>query len=155
CKGESVARNNASAVESGDENISQSGDENKDDRSLTEKIIDFLLSKAPLPKVALFHTRDGKGYVTFKNADHCQTHAIDSKLFRMFTMNLIRHKFKKTVSRSVMDTVISALEAAAITQFDEQMVYYRYARLDDEIYIDLGNSKWDAVRVTAEGWEIV
>ena len=54
-----------------------------------------------------------------------------------------------------MDTVIAALEAAAINQYEEQPVHYRYARVGDEIYIDLGNDKWDAVRITAEGWAVV
>jgi hypothetical protein len=34
-------------------------------------------------------------------------------------------------------------------------VYYRYARLGNEIYIDLGNKKWDVVRITSEGWEVI
>jgi hypothetical protein len=73
----------------------------------------------------------------------------------MLLINLIHHNFDWVPNRSVMDNIITALEAAAISQYEEQPVYYRYARVDDEIFIDVGNDKWDAIHITPDGWEIV
>jgi hypothetical protein len=127
------------------------GDEKKDQRSMARKIVDYILRR-----VYLFHTPDGEAYArTRKGEGHCENLAIRSKDFRMSVIDEARRKFKSAPSRSVVETVLDTLEAAANTQGAEHKVDYRYARIGDEIYIDLGTPNWDMLRVTPRGWKVI
>jgi len=47
------------------------------------------------------------------------------------------------------------LASDAVFANDEKQIYVRVASCDGAIYVDLANSSWEAVRITADGWEIV
>jgi len=147
----SMADENENAARNRDGRLDETNAEEKQDkRGLGRQIVDFLL-----PRVQLFHTADGKGYICYRIKDHRENHAIDSKPVRMWVTDIARRQFKSPPSRAVVDTVTAALEAAAITGGTEQKVYYRIARVGDEIYIDLGDRTWDALKVTSAGWQVV
>jgi putative DNA primase/helicase len=136
-------------------NVPPSGDEGtnekkKDKRSMECKIVEYIQ-----PQVELFHTPEQEAYVRYRRGQHSEIHRVKSKEFRMMLTTLARREFHTPPTRSAVDAAVDSLEAAAITQGPEQKVHYRYARVDDALYIDLGNKKWDAVRVTAAGWEVV
>lgn len=53
-----------------------------------------------------------------------------------------------------MNTVINTLEAKARYEGESHEVYKRVARIDDKIYIDLCNAKWQAIAIDGQGWRI-
>src|SRR5437016_14547684 len=123
-----------SAAQPSATNVPPAGEEKKDKRGLARKIVDHVQ-----PRVKLFHTPDGEAYVRFRKGGHEENHRVQSKDFRMWLTHGARGKFDSPPSKSVVDTVITALEAVAITSGAENRVHYRYARIGEAIYIDLGS----------------
>jgi hypothetical protein len=143
------------AAQFGGQTVPPTGDEaktekKKDERSMARKIMDHVQ-----PRVELFHTGDQEAYVRRLKGTHYEVHKVKSREFRMSIINLARREFDSPPANSAVDGAIDSLEAAAIADAPERKVYYRYARVGDTIYIDLGTPQWDAVRITSEGREIV
>ena len=53
-----------------------------------------------------------------------------------------------------LQEAISALEGKARFDGPEQSVFIRVAEQAGDIYIDCGDLKWTAIRITSGGWEM-
>ena len=118
---------------------------------------------------ALFHTPDGVAYADLVVSGVRQTWPIRSKQFRFEFLRYLQQKFKAltdkgevlalaiglSLKKSAVNAAIEAFEMQAICSLVEREVHVRVAADGDDIYIDLADADWHAVRVTAAGWSIV
>jgi hypothetical protein len=120
-------------------------------------IIDAL--KPRLPGLDLFLSSDGQSMAQFEvssiHGQHLETERIRSARFRAW----IRLKVRNAQGRSVGNQAIEQLidEFAAECEFCDRRreVSRRIARSANCIYIDLGNERWNVVRIDATGRKLL
>jgi hypothetical protein len=105
--------------------------------------------------VALFHTPDDEGYATVPINGHKENLLIRSSGFRDWLLFVFYKTFGKPPSTEAFKNAIGVLDARARYEGPTAPVFLRIAHLDQDIYIDLCNSDWEVVRVTAIGWTIL
>lgn len=108
-------------------------------------------------KALLFHDERGDGFAAF----------LDGKVRRVmkvrgsdFAGELARrfaqaHGYQKAANGEAIAAARNVLEALARHDGEEHRMNTRFARRDGAVWIDMADARWRAIRVTAEGWEIV
>jgi hypothetical protein len=103
----------------------------------------------------LFHTPEREGFVDVLVGDHRETHRICGAAFRRW----LRHQYYKSKKRGcnsdALKVAVETLDAKAIFESESRDVHVRVASYYDDIYIDLGDNGWKAIKVTKAGWSIV
>jgi hypothetical protein len=103
----------------------------------------------------LFHTADLDGYATITVDGHHETWAIRSSGFKSWLRREYLAVEGAAPGSEAITAAVDTLEALA--QFDgpERVVFLRIGVHEGRIYIDLGDPRWQAVEIDAEGWRIV
>jgi hypothetical protein len=118
---------------------------------------------------ALFHSTDETAYADIIVSGHRETWSVRSKQFRYAYMRYLARQtdklfetnpmvaalMKANMRKSAINAAIDDFEARAICSKIVREVHIRIAGHNDEIFIDLGNDNWEAVRITRAGWSIV
>src|SRR5262249_37768490 len=75
--------------------------------------------------------------------------------FKQWLSRTFYTEHKKAASANAVTHVVNLLEAQA--QFDgvAQEVFVRVAQHGKNLYVDLGDSTWQAIEITATGWRIM
>lgn len=105
----------------------------------------------------LFHTPDRRAYATFEHDGHCETWEITGKPgdFRDYiTLAFFNDNGTAPDNKAVKD-VENQLMTRAKFKGMERPVFVRVGEHDGDIYLDLCNSDWRAVRITPDGWSVV
>ncbi len=103
----------------------------------------------------LFHTPAFEPYARIAVGDHRETWPLRSKAFRRYCA--WRH-FQADRQAPGGQAVADALETlAGMATFDgaERPVFVRIATFDRAVWLDLANPDWQAVKITAAGWQVV
>jgi hypothetical protein len=117
----------------------------------------------------LFHTPEGVGYADLVVEGCRQTWPVRSKQFRFAYCRYIQRGIERLVNE---DSAIAALlkaslnkrrvnetiddfEMKAMTSDTERKVYLRVASHSGDLYVDLCDRDWHAIRVTGANWQIV
>jgi hypothetical protein len=103
----------------------------------------------------LFHTGNGDAHVLIPQGTHRECWPVRSTAFRRWLQRLYFDQSGSAPGGQAMQDALGVLEGSALFRGDEQEVHLRLADHDGGIYLDLGDEFWQAVRVTAGGWEIV
>ncbi len=104
---------------------------------------------------ALFHTPDNEPHALVPVDGHVECWPLRSDSFvRWLKRAFYRERHKAPSSRAATDA-LGILESLAQFDSPEREVFVRVARQDDAVYIDIANEKWQAIKVTPAGWEIV
>ncbi len=107
----------------------------------------------------LFHSAEGDGFATVKvcgpAGDHVETWPIRSRGFKRWLRGEYYRATKESIDSKILNDCIETLDARALFDGNELSVYRRVARVDNEVYIDLCTSSWEAIRITAEGWRLI
>jgi hypothetical protein len=103
----------------------------------------------------LFHSPDGTAYAAVELDGHRETHAIRSVRFRDWILMRFLDQFGRAPKSEVLSDALNTIRAVAVYRGPEVPVFVRVAEYEGDLYIDLGNDTWDAVRVTREGYEVV
>jgi hypothetical protein len=106
-------------------------------------------------EMVLWHTPDGTAYATVKFADHFEHWPVYSKPFAMFVRRHIYETTGDSVTRHYLDEIAAGAEAEAVFKGDCHDIHLRTAELDGRLYLDLGNSLWQAVEIDAGGWQVL
>ncbi len=103
----------------------------------------------------LFHAPDGTAYAAVEVDGHRETHAVMGVRFRdWLVIRFLRQQGRAPNSQQLADA-LNTIRAMAVYDGPEVPVFVRVAGHEGDVYIDLGNSRWDAVRVTPAGYEVV
>ena len=100
----------------------------------------------------LWHTADHRPFATVEVVGVQQTMAIGSVEFTRWLSREFYRRTKKATSKPKMADAIGVLAAMALYEGDERDVFVRLARLDDTIYLDLGDADWSVIAIAPEGW---
>jgi hypothetical protein len=103
----------------------------------------------------LFHAPDGTAYAAVEVDGHLETHAIRSVRFRDWILMRFLHQHGRAPNSQLLNDALNTIRAIAVYQGPEMPVFVRVAEYEGDVYIDLGNENWDAVRITREGYEVV
>jgi hypothetical protein len=118
---------------------------------------------------ALFRTGDGTAYADLIIAGHRETWPIRSKQFRFEYVRYLKRQLEHltdkgavmalalgpSLKKAAVNAAIDEFEMRAICSQVEREVHVRVASDGGDIYIDLCDRDWRAVRVTAAGWSVV
>jgi putative DNA primase/helicase len=113
------------------------------------------LVKLALPRLRLFHSMNLESYAqVWTKDDHWETYAIRSRQFGEWLMGMSYCVYKLPPSLSAVEMAKGTLAAQAKLE-REREVHVRVAEgRSGEMLIDLGNKKWNAVRITPEGYSL-
>jgi hypothetical protein len=127
------------------------------------------ISNRFIDTTGLFRTPAGVGYADLNVAEVRQTWPVKSREFRFAYVRYLRGKYEAmldmdtiqalamglALNKSVINEAIDTFEMQAITSPIVRDVHARVAGHGDDIFIDLGDDGWHAVRITAMGWSVV
>jgi len=122
-----------------------------DEENLTQsQILVRLVSECEL-----FHSPDGDGFVSVPIEGRVENYRIRSKGFRLWLIEKFYTAKGKPPGSQALSDALGVLEAHAKFKGDEHKVFVRIGQTQGKIYFDLCNNKWEAVEVTAVGWDVV
>jgi hypothetical protein len=119
---------------------------------------------------ALFRTYDSIAFADLIVASHRETWPVRSKQFRHSYLRYLQREFdrlvredqplvamavKASMSKTAVNNAIDDFERRAICSTTEREVHVRVAEYKGELYIDLCNSEWQAVRITSARWSVI
>jgi hypothetical protein len=138
-----------------------------------QRLIHCFVDEAGNGEQALFHTADGVAYADLIIEGSRQTWPVRSKQFRAEYArylhrewkhlaeketpkdNLLAVALKPVLKKSAINSAIDEFELRALASSVERKVHVRVAGDGEDIYVDLCDRDWHAVRVTPTGWTIV
>lgn len=103
---------------------------------------------------ALFHCEQ-TGYAIIPVNGHDETWRIGSANFKRYMCHWFYQREEKIPGTQVVTSAINLLEAKAIFEGREQQVHVRVAEHDGDLWLDLANHRWQAVRIVKDAWTIV
>ena len=105
--------------------------------------------------VTLFHDEFREPHARLKIAEHWEVHRLRSKHFRRWLCALLWQKDRKAPNANALAAALVVLEGKAVFEGPKTTLENRVAWQDGAIWYDLTNENWEAVKITAEGWEVV
>lgn len=114
-----------------------------------------LVALAEAAGVCLFHTPEGQAYGVLTVNGHKETHSLHTGAFRDWLARRFYCETHTTPGTQALQDAIHALEGQARYEGEQQQVFVRLARHGEAIYLDLANEQWQAVQVTAAGWQVI
>ncbi len=102
-----------------------------------------------------FHSPDGTAYAAVEVDGHRQTHAIMGGRFRDWLIVRFLCEHGRAPNSQVLADALNTIRAVAVYHGPEVPVFVRVAEHAGDVYVDLGNENWDAIRITREGYEVV
>jgi hypothetical protein len=104
---------------------------------------------------ALFHDGGGRPYAELPAGDHYETWALGSRGFKDWLAREYYHQQGRTPSSTGLADAITVLTGKARFDNTEIPVFMRLGAQEGRIYLDLGNERWEAVEIDAEGWRVL
>jgi len=118
---------------------------------------------------ALFRTLDNIAYADLILAGHRETWPVRSVQFRHAYLRYLRQQLdrlldtepimalvaKTAMSKAAINASLDNFETRAICSSMVREVHVRVAGHNGDIYIDMANADWHAIRITPAGWSVV
>jgi hypothetical protein len=105
--------------------------------------------------IKLFHAPDGTPYASFPVRSHHETWPVRSRGFKLWARHLYFTKFKGALDAQALQEAVGVWEARALFEGPTIEVAVRIADHDGSLYVDLADREWRAVKITADGWDVV
>ena len=129
------------------------GEDEKADKEENSSTANALIALAE-KSCEFFHDERGDEYAIVTGQDIQRTLKLRSKPFPHW----LRLTFYKTTGRApnreALSSALSVLEAKATYDNPQKELFNRFAKQGDEIFIDMADDDWRAVKVTATGWSL-
>ncbi len=88
-----------------------------------------------------------------KIGDHQENMSLKSKAVKRWLTKELWNTRKKPINSDVLDSVIRVLESKACFDGQQYILQNRLALHNGELWYDLTNEKWQAIKVNKEGWK--
>jgi hypothetical protein len=121
----------------------------KESQSTANALIELAVERCQF-----FLDERGDGYAILTDKNIQRTLKLRGKLFPRWLANTFYKTTGRAASKEALSTAILILEAKA-GESDPRELFNRFAMDDKTIYIDMADKRWRAVKVTADGWEIL
>jgi hypothetical protein len=104
----------------------------------------------------LFHDGDGNAYADVQAGGHRETHLLKGGTFRRWLVSQHFAETEQAVAAQAVTDAVGVLEGFALRDGEQRRVFVRFARGEDgRAWLDLGDSTWRAVEITAGSWRVV
>jgi hypothetical protein len=102
----------------------------------------------------LFHDADGHAYASII-LDGCrQTWRVKSKQYRSELQRRHFGETRKAAGSQALQDALGTLEGQALHEGEQRRVAVRIAEHEGEVWLDLADDRWRAVRVSKDGWSV-
>lgn len=137
--------------------VQKAGVEDESDESGRTSQANHMVTLAVESGTELFHDDSRNCYAKITHSDAASILCIRSKEFRIWLSKLLWEARNKAPSGEALKSAINVLESKALFEGTQHKLYSRVAPDPDGdgIWIDMCDDKWRAIKVTAEGWQIV
>lgn len=122
------------------------------DRKLSQA--DKLIMLCERQSVNLFRDQTNAGYTQINDNGVLKVMPLRSRPFREWLANLLWQSEEKAVGMQALYSALNILVAKANANGKKVTLYNRVARFGDEIWIDMTDDGWRAIKVTGQGWDI-
>ena len=109
-------------------------------------------------KADLFHSTAGadpEAFAATQIAGHRETWPVRSRHFRLWLLRRFWETYRKAPNKEAVNSALNTLEAMALFKGDARVTALRVHECAGSIVIDLCDKNWQAIRITAAGWEPV
>lgn len=103
----------------------------------------------------LWHTPAGDAYATIALGNHREHWPVRSTAFKRWLAKAHFDATGKAANSEAISTAVNLIEAQATFDGEQHPVFVRVASKGRNIYIDLCDAAWRAIKVTRRGWSIV
>jgi hypothetical protein len=103
----------------------------------------------------LFHAADSTGYADFEVNGHRETWAIRSKMFKRWLARRFFEETGKAPNSEALQSALNVIEANALFQGPERLVFIRVGGYEGKLYVDLCDETWKAVEIDDGGWRVI
>jgi hypothetical protein len=135
--------------------MSKSKTEAGEDPKRTDLSATGIIKLVEKAQLKLFHTPGGDAFASFYVKDHWENWPVKSPTFQNWVAAMCYYHHGAVPSQKAIADAKNTLAGRAQFSSPEERVHMRLAGSGDAIYLDLGNSSWEVVKITPEGWEIV
>lgn len=115
----------------------------------------LLIDLAQAAGAVLWHDPDGEPYATVQITNHRENWRLRSKQFRDFLARLYYTKHGSAAGSQAIQDALNALAGMAVFEGKEHAAPVRVAGHGGDIYLDLADPEWRAVKITAAGWGVI
>lgn len=124
--------------------------EREEEQSTTERLLDIAKEQCEF-----FHDKDKEPYAVFIAHGVRQCYHLQSKGFREWLANELYKADDTAPADNILNATINALIGQAKFDGEEKPVYMRVAKHEGAYWLDLCNDKWQAVKITSTGWQVI
>jgi hypothetical protein len=136
-------------------NLSKSKTEAGEDPKKPDLSATGIIKLVEKAQLKLFHTPGGDAFASFYVKGHWENWPIKSPTFQNWVAATCYYHRDAVPSQKAIADAKNTLTGRAQFSSPEQRVHMRVAGADNAIYLDLGDSSWEVVKITPEGWEII
>jgi hypothetical protein len=101
----------------------------------------------------LWHSGE-TGFASVRNGDHLEHVAIRGRAFRQWLARRYFMHTRRAAGEQALRDAVGTIEGMAVFDGPEHKTAVRVAEYDGDIFLDLCDADWRAVKMTAGGWEI-
>lgn len=105
-------------------------------------------------KVMLFRSERDEAFACFPTNGHSEVWPVRSKAFRKWLSFQFYSESSKPPNSQAMEDALYVLEAMCDYHGETKPLSLRMAQTEDGLWLDLSDSDWRAVRITAAGWSV-
>lgn len=105
--------------------------------------------------IILFHNTIKSPFAYMPMEGHSEIWRVRSKQFKQWLARELWQKEGKTPNSDAVNSALNVIEGKAYFDGQEFKLYNRVAWHDGDLWFDLADENWRAIKVTPEGWGIV
>lgn len=124
-------------------------DEEGERKSKSSELIELALERCEF-----FHDDFDEPYARFQINGYWHNHPCKSSTYKLWLGKVYWDEYKKPVSDTDLNSVVSALSAKAMFDGEKINLHNRVAKMDGCLYYDLSNIRGEAIKITHEGWSL-
>jgi len=126
-------------------------DKDEAGRAQADKLVDL----ASAERAVFFLDQLAVAQTSVPVGEHRETWRVRSKMTRMWLSSLLWRAEGRAPSTNALTAALTVLEGQAFFGGQRFALHNRVAWHDGTLWYDLTNERWEAVRVTSDGWEVV
>ena len=101
-----------------------------------------------------FHSLERDAFISILREGHWENHAVRSTFFKSWLLETFHQEYQSIPGSEAVGNALNLIEAKARLGV-ELPVFTRVAAVEDRVYIDLCNNRWQAIEVSPSGWHVV
>lgn len=125
------------------------GEENEAGRETAATLVDMVRERC-----TLFHCPDNEPYGKIEQADHRECWHINSKGFEEWLAFEFYNLLGRVPGEKPLKAALATLAGIARFEGQERSVFMRVANHEGDVWLDLCDQQWRAVKITASSWSI-